>query len=152
MAIDFVIPDDAKEVRARVRKWVQDECIPAEKRMADGEDYKTVLADLRKKARAQGLWLPAEAAADLSILNTEFVFIRGIELKKIVYVACSILMSARDCVDYQPVERDRPFHKAMLSIVDHVICDGAPCNFMVAQKLFELFAAAAAAVAEPVSS
>jgi acyl-CoA dehydrogenase len=58
MAIDFVIPDDAKEVRARVRKWVQDECIPAEKRMAEGEDYKTVLADLRKKARAQGLWLP----------------------------------------------------------------------------------------------
>lgn len=58
MAIDFVIPDDAKEVRARVRTWVQEECIPAEKKLAEGQDYKSVLADLRKKARAQGLWLP----------------------------------------------------------------------------------------------
>ena len=58
MAIDFVIPDDAKEVRARVRQWVQDECIPSEKRLQDGEALDTVLSDLRKKARAQGLWLP----------------------------------------------------------------------------------------------
>jgi acyl-CoA dehydrogenase len=58
MAIDFVIPDDAKEVRARVRQWVQDECIPAEKRLEKGDELKTVIADLRKKARAQGLWLP----------------------------------------------------------------------------------------------
>ncbi|MEL6861010.1 MAG: acyl-CoA dehydrogenase family protein [Pseudomonadota bacterium] len=58
MAIDFVIPDDAKEVRARVRQWVQDECIPAEKRLVDGEALASVLGDLRKKARAQGLWLP----------------------------------------------------------------------------------------------
>jgi len=58
MAIDFVIPDDAKEVRARVRQWVQDECIPAEKRLAGGEALDKVIADLRKKARAQGLWLP----------------------------------------------------------------------------------------------
>ena len=58
MAIDFVIPDDAKEVRARVRQWVQDECIPAEKRLAAGETLDAVLGDLRKKARAQGLWLP----------------------------------------------------------------------------------------------
>ncbi len=58
MAIDFVIPDDAKEVRARVRQWVQDECIPAEKRLANGEALESVLGDLRKKARAQGLWLP----------------------------------------------------------------------------------------------
>lgn len=58
MAIDFVIPDDAKEVRARVRQWVQDECIPSEKRLVDGESLDSVLSDLRKKARAQGLWLP----------------------------------------------------------------------------------------------
>jgi len=58
MAIDFVIPDDAKEVRARVRQWVQDECIPAEKRLSAGDPLDTVIADLRKKARAQGLWLP----------------------------------------------------------------------------------------------
>ena len=55
MAIDFVIPDDAKEVRARVRQWVQDECIPSEKRLVDGEKLDVVLGDLRKKARAQGL-------------------------------------------------------------------------------------------------
>jgi acyl-CoA dehydrogenase len=58
MAIDFVIPDDAKEVRARVRQWVQDECIPSEKRLVAGEPLDVVLGDLRKKARAQGLWLP----------------------------------------------------------------------------------------------
>lgn len=58
MAIDFVIPDDAKEVRARVRQWVQDECIPAEKRLVAGEALDVVLSDLRGKARTQGLWLP----------------------------------------------------------------------------------------------
>lgn len=58
MAIDFEVPDDAKAVRLRVRQWVQDECIPAEKRVVDKESYKSVLAELRTKARAQGLWLP----------------------------------------------------------------------------------------------
>ncbi|MET0274485.1 MAG: acyl-CoA dehydrogenase family protein, partial [Phenylobacterium sp.] len=58
MAIDFDIPLEAKAVRERVRQWVHDECIPAEKRLYDGEDYKTLLAELRGKARAQGLWLP----------------------------------------------------------------------------------------------
>ncbi len=58
MAIDFVVPDDAKEVRARVRQWVQDECIPAETALAEGRAYKDVLAELRTKARSQGLWLP----------------------------------------------------------------------------------------------
>jgi alkylation response protein AidB-like acyl-CoA dehydrogenase len=58
MAIDFTIPEEAKEVRERVRKWVQEECIPAEKEMAAGKPYKEVLAELRAKARAKGLWLP----------------------------------------------------------------------------------------------
>lgn len=58
MAIDFTVPDEAKEVRERVRQWVQDECIPAEAKLHAGEDYKTLLGALRKKARAQGLWLP----------------------------------------------------------------------------------------------
>src|SRR5579863_685541 len=57
MAIDFEIPKDAKEVRERVRRWVQDECIPAEKQLHE-QPYKEVLGDLRTKARAQGLWLP----------------------------------------------------------------------------------------------
>ncbi len=58
MAIDFDIPAEAKAIRAKVRQWVHDECIPAEKKLIAGEDYKTVLAGLRKKARAQGLWCP----------------------------------------------------------------------------------------------
>ncbi|HZZ36180.1 MAG TPA: acyl-CoA dehydrogenase family protein [Caulobacteraceae bacterium] len=58
MSIDFEIPAEAKAIRERVRQWVHDECIPAEKRLVDGEDYKTVLNDLRAKARSQGLWLP----------------------------------------------------------------------------------------------
>jgi acyl-CoA dehydrogenase len=58
MAIDFEIPAEAKAMRERVRQWVHDECIPAEKRLLDGEDYKTLLAELRQKARSQGLWCP----------------------------------------------------------------------------------------------
>jgi acyl-CoA dehydrogenase len=29
MSIDFEIPAEAKAIREKVRKWVQDECIPA---------------------------------------------------------------------------------------------------------------------------
>ena len=58
MSIDFEIPPEAKAVRERVRQWVKDECIPAEKRLVDKESYKVVLAELRATARAQGLWLP----------------------------------------------------------------------------------------------
>lgn len=58
MAIDFTIPEEAQEIRVRVRKWVHEECIPAEKEMADGAPYPAVLKKLRTKARAQGLWCP----------------------------------------------------------------------------------------------
>ena len=58
MSIDFEIPPEAKAVRERVRQWVQDECIPAEKKITDKASYKKVLDELRTKARAQGLWLP----------------------------------------------------------------------------------------------
>ncbi|HEY7852426.1 MAG TPA: acyl-CoA dehydrogenase family protein, partial [Caulobacteraceae bacterium] len=58
MAIDFEVPAEAKAIRERVRVWVHDECIPAEARLTDKASYKTVLAELRAKARAQGLWLP----------------------------------------------------------------------------------------------
>jgi acyl-CoA dehydrogenase len=64
MAIDFEIPAEAKAVRERVRQWVHDECIPAEKRLTDGGDYKAILNELRTKARAQGLWLPFIPVAD----------------------------------------------------------------------------------------
>src|SRR5581483_3832337 len=58
MSIEFEIPQDAKDMRLKVRQWVHDECIPAEQRLKDGEDFKTVLNELRTKARAQGLWMP----------------------------------------------------------------------------------------------
>src|SRR3984885_5309552 len=58
MSIVFEIPEEAKAVRLRVRQWVHDECIPAEKEPAAGRDYKELLGELRAKARAQGLWLP----------------------------------------------------------------------------------------------
>ena len=58
MAIDFEIPAEAKAIRAKVRQWVHDECMPAEKKLIAGADYKPLLAELRKKARAQGLWCP----------------------------------------------------------------------------------------------
>ena len=58
MSIDFEIPAEAKAIREKVRAWVHDECMPAEKRLLAGEDYKTVLKELRTKARKQGLWCP----------------------------------------------------------------------------------------------
>src|SRR6202451_668019 len=58
MSIDFEIPAEAKAMRERVRQWVHDECIPAEKELLAGRDYKTILGALRVKARAQGLWCP----------------------------------------------------------------------------------------------
>src|SRR3569832_1902297 len=58
MALDFEIPPEAKALRERVREWVHDECRPAEDRLLAGEDYKTVLGELRGKARAQGFWCP----------------------------------------------------------------------------------------------
>jgi acyl-CoA dehydrogenase len=57
MSIDFEVPEEAKAIRAKVRKWVHDECIPAEKEL-DSKPLDEVLGKLRAKARAQGLWCP----------------------------------------------------------------------------------------------
>src|SRR6201998_2195589 len=57
MSIDFEVPAEAKAIREKVRQWVHDECIPAEKEL-DSKPLDEVLGRLRKKARAQGLWLP----------------------------------------------------------------------------------------------
>src|SRR3981189_2947488 len=57
MSIDFEIPAEAKGMRAKVRKGVHDECIPAEKEL-DTKPLAEVLGPLRAKARAQGLWCP----------------------------------------------------------------------------------------------
>ncbi|MYB20095.1 MAG: acyl-CoA dehydrogenase [Holophagales bacterium] len=55
--IDFEIPAETKAVRAKVRDFVQNECIPAEEGCTP-ENFDEVLAELRKKARSQGLWCP----------------------------------------------------------------------------------------------
>src|SRR5690348_7126682 len=57
MSIDFEIPAEAKAIREKVRKWVHEECIPAEKEL-DSKPLDEVLGKLRAKARAQGLWCP----------------------------------------------------------------------------------------------
>src|SRR5690242_21414549 len=55
--LDFEVPPEAKAIRERVRKWVHEECIPAEKELGS-KSFDEVLANLRKKARARGLWNP----------------------------------------------------------------------------------------------
>ncbi|MGE5596273.1 MAG: acyl-CoA dehydrogenase family protein [Hyphomicrobiales bacterium] len=58
MAVDFEIPAEAQQIRETVRKFVHDHCIPAEQELQNGRPYKEVLAELRQKARSQGLWCP----------------------------------------------------------------------------------------------
>ena len=60
MSIDFEVPAEAKAIREKVRKWVQEECIPAEKEL-DTKPLDEVLGQLRKKARAQGSVVPVRA-------------------------------------------------------------------------------------------
>ncbi len=55
--IDFEIPEDARAIRNKVRKFVQEECHPAEE-VCTADNFDDVLAGLRQKARAQGLWCP----------------------------------------------------------------------------------------------
>ena len=55
--IDFEIPEATKAVRDKVREFVQQECHPAEERCT-ADNFDEVLAELRAKARSQGLWCP----------------------------------------------------------------------------------------------
>ncbi len=55
--IDFEIPEDARVVRNKVRKFVQDECHPAEE-VCTADNFEEILAGLRTKSREQGLWCP----------------------------------------------------------------------------------------------
>src|SRR5438128_12260682 len=57
MSIDFEVPAEAKAIREKVRKFVQEECIPAEKEL-DTKQVAEVVGRRRKKARAQALWCP----------------------------------------------------------------------------------------------
>ena len=55
--IDFEIPEETKIIRAKVRKFVHEVCIPAEKDLRV-DNFEEILADLRQQARAEGLWCP----------------------------------------------------------------------------------------------
>ena len=55
--IDFEIPEDTRAIRDKVRKFVQEECIPAESRCT-ADNFEEVRDELRGKARSQGLWCP----------------------------------------------------------------------------------------------
>ncbi|MFK7913396.1 MAG: acyl-CoA dehydrogenase family protein [Pseudomonadales bacterium] len=55
--IDFEVPAETKAIRAKVRAFVHDHCIPAEAEL-ESRPFEEVLPELRAKARAQGLWCP----------------------------------------------------------------------------------------------
>ncbi len=55
--IDFEVPAETKAIREKVRQFVQEVCIPAEKEL-ESREFEEVLWELRDKARAQGLWCP----------------------------------------------------------------------------------------------
>src|SRR5262245_29902218 len=55
--IDVEIPEDAKAIREKVRTFVHEHCMPAEKEL-EQRPYEEVLGDLRAKAKSQGLWCP----------------------------------------------------------------------------------------------
>jgi acyl-CoA dehydrogenase len=55
--IDFEIPAETQAIREKVRTFVQEHCIPAEAEL-ENREYEAVLAELRDKARSQGLWCP----------------------------------------------------------------------------------------------
>lgn len=55
--IDFEIPAETKAIREKVRKFVQEHCVPAETEL-ETREFEDVLGELREKARAQGLWCP----------------------------------------------------------------------------------------------
>ena len=68
MAIDFTLTPELEQIRARVRTFVDDVVKPAEARIEGrdgtgaepltGSDRVDVLIDLRRQAKAAGLWLP----------------------------------------------------------------------------------------------
>ena len=55
--IDFDIPEDLERIRRRVADFVRSEVLPVEAEIAE-ENYEPALAELRKKARDEGLWTP----------------------------------------------------------------------------------------------
>lgn len=61
--IDFELPDDIKDVQARVATFVRDEVLPVEAGLgkdieSEGDELRSVIEDLRTKARSAGLYNP----------------------------------------------------------------------------------------------
>jgi acyl-CoA dehydrogenase len=62
MAIDFVLPIEVEEVRATIRKFLDNEVRPAEERLfaqrSQPGEWRASLQELRDKAKEWGLWAP----------------------------------------------------------------------------------------------
>jgi acyl-CoA dehydrogenase len=61
VAIDFTLPEDVEDVRARIVDFMEHEVRPTEERLRQGQDlraWRPALQELREKARAAGLWAP----------------------------------------------------------------------------------------------
>lgn len=65
MAIDFTLTPEHEEIRSRVRAFVESIIIPEEARLNDGKIQETdrkayieALVSMRKKAHAEGIWMP----------------------------------------------------------------------------------------------
>src|SRR5690606_11399493 len=59
--IDFTVPDDLKELVERVRAYVEEDVLPAEREVADPADLLGswhVVERLRDRARERGIYLP----------------------------------------------------------------------------------------------
>ena len=55
--IDFEIPDDIKQLRAQVAKFIDDVVLPAENQI-NTRPFKDIVRDLQTEARKAGLWCP----------------------------------------------------------------------------------------------
>src|SRR3984893_5866298 len=58
MAIDFMMPPEVLEVRDKIRAFIKVEIDPAEKEMRKTLRWREGIVELRRKAKAQGLWCP----------------------------------------------------------------------------------------------
>jgi acyl-CoA dehydrogenase len=58
MSIDFVMPPIVLEVRDKIRAFIKDEIDPAEKEMRKTQQWREGIVELRRKAKAAGLWCP----------------------------------------------------------------------------------------------
>ncbi len=55
--IDFTIPEEIQQIRARVAAFIDAHVLPAEAEIGT-RPYFAIVADLQAKARADGLWCP----------------------------------------------------------------------------------------------